>query len=77
MTSRAVVKREVREIKIAARMAELRRLAEQTARAYDEALGASGLPREHFNLRMMLLGRLLAPRSQATGRNGASDGAAP
>jgi hypothetical protein len=61
MTSRAVVKREVREIKIAARMAELRRLAEQTARAYDEALRASGLPREHFNLRLMLRGRLLPP----------------
>jgi hypothetical protein len=36
---------------IAARMAELRRLAERAARDYERALAASGLPREHFRLR--------------------------
>ena len=59
--SRAVVKREVREIRIAARVAELRRLAKQTARAYDEAVAASGMTPEHFRLRAMVLGRLLLP----------------
>lgn len=74
MTSRAVVKREVREIRIAARVAELRRLAQSTATAYreDELLAKarevldrraadSDLPPEHRRLRMMLLGRLLSP----------------
>jgi hypothetical protein len=50
-----------RERKIAARVHELRRLAERTADAYQRALIASGLPPEHFQLRMMLLGRLLPP----------------
>jgi hypothetical protein len=59
MTTRADM---VREIKIAARVAELRRLAERTARAYDEAVAASGLPPEHFRLRLMLRGLLPPPR---------------
>lgn len=46
------------EIKIAARICELRRLAKDTAHAYDEAVARSGLPPEHFRLRAMLLGRL-------------------
>ena len=60
MTTRADM---VREIKIAARVAELRRLAERTARAYDEAVAASGLPPEHFRLRLMLRGLLPPPRN--------------
>ena len=42
----------------AARVAELKRLAEDTARGYERALAASGLPKQHFDLRLMLLGRL-------------------
>lgn len=58
MTTRADM---VREIRIAARVAELRRVAEDASEHYQKMLAASGLPREHFNLRMMLLGRLLPP----------------
>ena len=47
---------------VTARVDELKELAEHTVRAYDEALAASGLPRQHFNLRLQLLGRLPAPR---------------
>ena len=39
------------EIRIAARVCELRRLAEDTARTYDAAVAASGMTREHFRLR--------------------------
>ena len=45
-------------ILIAARVHALKRLAKDTARAYDEAVARSGLPPEHFRLRAMLLGRL-------------------
>ena len=48
-------------IKVAARVAALRRLAEDASEVYQRALVASGLPREHFRLRLMLLGRLLPP----------------
>jgi hypothetical protein len=49
----------VREIRIAARLAALRRLAAETAEAYDQT--DSGLPPRHRELRRMLLGRLLPP----------------
>jgi hypothetical protein len=49
------------EILIAARVCELRRLAEDTSAAFEQALAASGMTREHFNLRLMLLGRMLPP----------------
>jgi hypothetical protein len=53
-------------IKVAARVHEPRRLAEDTAAAHERALAASGLPPEHFRLRLMLLGRLsLPPRKGA------------
>ena len=52
-------------ILIAARVCELRRLAEDTARAYDEAVARSGLPPEHFRLRMMLRGMLPPPSKDA------------
>ena len=51
-------------IKVSARVHELKRLAKDTARAYDEAVARSGLPPEHFRLRAMLLGYLLPPRGQ-------------
>lgn len=51
------------EIRIAARVCELRRLAEDTARTYDAAVAASGMTREHFRLRPMLLG-MYAARDQ-------------
>lgn len=50
-----------RERKVSARVDELKRLAEDTTAAYEQALATSGLPREHFRLRMMLLGRPLPP----------------
>jgi hypothetical protein len=50
------------EIRIAARVAELRHIAVDTSEKFEQALSASGLPREHFRLRMMRLGRLLPPR---------------
>ena len=43
---------------------ELKQLAERTATAYDEAVAASGLTREHFRLRMMLRGMLEPPPSK-------------
>ena len=61
MTTREQINRAKTEILIAARVSELRRLAEDTATAYERALAASGLPREHFRLRMMLRG--IASRS--------------
>jgi hypothetical protein len=48
-------------IKVSARVHELKRLASDTAEAYQQMLAASGLPEEHFRLRLMLLGRLLPP----------------
>lgn len=47
--------------KVAARVAELKRLAEDTSEAYRQALAASGFPPEHFRLRLMLRGYLLPP----------------
>jgi hypothetical protein len=52
-------------IQIAARVAELRDLAEDTSAAFEQALVASGLPREHFRLRAMLLGLPSPPRKGA------------
>jgi hypothetical protein len=52
------------EILIAARVSELRRLALDTARAYDEAVARSGMTREHFRLRAMLLGLLPPPKKE-------------
>lgn len=54
------------EIRIAARVHELKDLAADISRAYDEAVAASGMTREHFNLRLMLLGRLLPPPSASS-----------
>jgi hypothetical protein len=48
-------------IRISARVHELKRIAADAAEHYERALAASRLPREHFNLRLMLLGRLLPP----------------
>jgi hypothetical protein len=53
------------EILIAARVAALRHMAEDTSKNYEQALAASGLPRQHFNLRLMLMGRLLPPPRKA------------
>ena len=61
MTARAEM---VREILIAARVCELRRLANDTTEAYERALARCGMTREHFSLRTMLLG-LYAARDQA------------
>jgi hypothetical protein len=47
-----------RDRKVAARVGELKVLAERTSEAYERALAASGMTREHFRLRAMLLGRL-------------------
>jgi hypothetical protein len=58
MTTRAEM---VREILIAARIAELRRIADDAAEWYRRAQAASGLPKEHFDLRLMLRGILPAP----------------
>jgi hypothetical protein len=60
MTTRA--DRMAREILIAARVAELRHLANETAENYELALAQSGMPREHFNLRLMLKGVLPSSR---------------
>jgi hypothetical protein len=54
------------EIKISARVSELRRLAADTAEAYERAVARSGMSREHFRLRAMLLG-LLPPPSKDGG----------
>jgi hypothetical protein len=51
-----------RAIKVAARVHELKELAARTSVAYERALLASGLPEEHFRLRLMLLSRLPTPR---------------
>jgi hypothetical protein len=51
----------VRSIKIAARIAELRRIADDAAEYYDRALADSGLPKEHFDLRLILRGILPSP----------------
>lgn len=48
-------------IQIAARICELRRLAADTSKQFEQALAESGLPRQHFALRLMLLGRLPPP----------------
>jgi hypothetical protein len=58
MTTREQIERAKCEIMIAARVSELRRLAEETTEEFERRLAASGLPREHFRLRAMLLGRL-------------------
>ena len=42
----------------AAPVAELKDLAAHTSKAYERALAASGLPPEHFRLRLMLRGML-------------------
>jgi hypothetical protein len=51
----------VREILISARLAELRRMADDAAEWYRRALAASGLPEEHFKLRLILRGILPSP----------------
>jgi hypothetical protein len=62
MTTRAnMVRREAREILIAARVAALRRLAEDTSKAFEQELARSGMTREHFRLRLMLRGMLEPP----------------
>jgi hypothetical protein len=58
MTTRAEM---VRSIKIAARVSELRNIANDAAAYYDRALAASGLPKEHFDLRLVLRGILPSP----------------
>ena len=58
MTTRADM---VREILIAARIAELRHVGENAAEWYRQALAASGLPKEHFDLRLILRGILPSP----------------
>jgi hypothetical protein len=62
MTTREQIEREKCEIMIASRIAALRRLAEETTGEFERRLAASGLPREHFRLRMMLRGMLPPPR---------------
>jgi hypothetical protein len=49
------------EIKVAARICELKEPAADTTEAYQRELVASGLPEQHFRLRLRLLGRLLPP----------------
>jgi hypothetical protein len=53
------------EREINARVGELKQLAEDTSEAYEQMLAASGLTREHFRLRAMLLGLLPPPRKGA------------
>ena len=55
----------VREIRIAARLAALRKLAAETAEAYDKLAADNTLPAEHRRLRAMLLGMLPPPRKGA------------
>jgi hypothetical protein len=55
------------EILISARVSELRRLAADTSEAFDRAVAASGLPLEHFKLRLMLRGLLLPPPRKGGG----------
>jgi hypothetical protein len=61
MTTREQIKAAKNEILISARVAELRGVAADAAEHYKQALAASGLPEQHFKLRLMLLGRLLPP----------------
>jgi hypothetical protein len=63
MTRVEQIKAEKTEIQIAARLAALRCLGEDTARAYDEAVAADMLPVEHARLRRMLLALLSPPRT--------------
>jgi hypothetical protein len=49
------------KILIAARVAALKHLAKDATEAYEQSLAASGLGREHFRLRAMLLGILPRP----------------
>jgi hypothetical protein len=65
--------------KVAARVDDLKRLAERTAAAYDEAVVHSGLPPEHFRLRAMLFGMLPQPprkllQPPPRNENGCGDG---
>jgi hypothetical protein len=43
----------------------LKELAADTIEAYQRELVASGLPEQHFRLRLQLLGRLLPRRAKA------------
>ena len=64
LSAKAIIARAqiiARDRKVAAHVGELKELAAATTAAYEQALAASGLPREHFRLRMMLLGRLPPP----------------
>jgi hypothetical protein len=63
MTTREQIDAAKNEIRISARIAELRRVADDAAEHYRRTLAASGMTREHFRLRLMLLGRLLPPPS--------------
>jgi hypothetical protein len=49
------------EILISARIAELRRVGDDAAEWYTRALAASGLPEEHFKLRLILRNILPSP----------------
>jgi hypothetical protein len=51
----------VRSIKIAARIAELRHVADDAGEWYRRALADSGMPKEHFDLRLVLRGILPSP----------------
>ena len=62
--NREQINREKSEIMIAARVCELRRLAADTARAYDEAVAARGLPPEHFRLRAICWSPVAAAAAQ-------------
>jgi hypothetical protein len=53
------------EIKVSARVHALKRLAKDTSQAYEQMLRDSGMPREHFRLRLMLFSRLPPPREGA------------
>jgi hypothetical protein len=64
MTRTEMRKQMVRKILIGARVAELRRLAADTSEAYEQAVTRSGMTREHFRLRAMLLGFLPPPPSK-------------
>jgi hypothetical protein len=63
MTLRRLTPREQikNEILISARVHALKELAEDTAEAYERAVAASGMTREHFRLRAVLLGIILPP----------------
>jgi hypothetical protein len=59
MTQREEMKN---DILIGARVSELRRLADDTSDAYEQAVARSGMTRQHFQLRAMLMGILPPPR---------------